>query len=69
MPDRGDGILNRILDDVLSKGGTNALSKTRASSAPFVGAITKLLDPGAGPGAQSGAFTEGIFYVPGAVGM
>ena|SRR5713101_6558065 len=69
MADRGNRILNGVLDDVLSEGGARALSKSFDTLAPLVGAVSQLLDSGASSGTDSGSLPEGIFYVPGAIRM
>ena len=69
MPDRCHRILYGIFDDVLSEARANAFSKTLDASAPFVGAVSQLLNPRAGPGANRGPPAKGIFYILVPVGM
>lgn len=67
MPDRGHGILNGVLYDMLSEGGANALPKAFETRAPLVRAVSQLLDSCAATSTHSGSCAEGIFYVLGAV--
>ena len=67
MPDGCDRILDGIFDDMLSKARRYALAETADAMSPLVGTVSQLLYAGAGTGSDHGLFTEGMFYVAGAV--
>src|SRR5258708_7105492 len=69
MADGGNRILDGVLDDMLCEPRPHSLSKSLCASAPLARTVAQLLDPRAGPGANRGLFSEGIFYVPRTIRM